>query len=828
MNTQHISVRELVEFILRAGDIDNRTDAGPDPEAMQAGSRIHRKIQSAQGGAYRAEVPLSVEFTRNGLTISVEGRADGILRSGGGVTVDEIKAVYEDVRRMTEPRPLHLAQAKCYAAMILMRENLAEISCQMTYCGIESGEVKKFLFSYSAGELTDWMNGLVERYFRFAENMERHRRRRNKGAASLAFPYAYRKGQKETAVNVYRAIRRGKNLFLQAPTGMGKTLSVTYPAVRSMGEALTDRIFYLSAKSAAQKAALDAFSLLRSAGMPLRVCLITAKEKICLNEVFDCNPDSCPFARGHFDRVNDAVYSLITGEELITEAEIRKTAEAHRVCPYELSLDASVWCDAVVADYNYAFDPRVRLRRYFSEGADRNSVFLIDEAHNLVERAEEMYSASLRKEDVLSLKRLLRPYGIKARSAADAVNRTLLSVRRSLEDYPAVRASSGRAAVLPAIDFLMPPLERLYGALKEFLEERRSFPERPDVLKQYFEIRTFLSTAETMDERYRVLALYGADETFEVRLLCVDPSEKLKDSFSFCRSAVFFSATLLPVRFYKELLTGNPDEYAIYTESPFRTEQRLLLASADVSMRYDRRTRGEYEKIAAYIRTAARVKPGNYLCFFPSYQSMNAVAGIFAETAGKETAGKEMSADAAAGKEAAGDAAAGLPQEFFFREGALSCRILVQSPSMSREGRERFLSAFLPDGEAAIGFCVLGGIFSEGIDLREESLIGTMIAGTGLPAINAVSEVRKSFFDQMGKDGFDYAYRYPGMNKVQQAAGRLIRTTEDRGVILLLDSRFLLREYRALFPKEWSDCRRTDLRHVEKQLREFWEKAGRE
>lgn len=806
MDRQRISVRNLVEFLLRSGDIDNRTAAGPDPEAMREGTRAHRRIQGSKPESYRAEVPLSRDYADDDLILTVEGRADGIDRRDGIVTVDEIKGVYLDVRKLAEPLPLHLAQVKCYAAILTAEEDLSEIHYQVTYYGFESGVTRIFPFTASAEEITAWMDELVRSYFRWAHDLDRHRKERNTGAAELTFPYPYRKGQKEAAASVYRSIRRGKNLFLQAPTGMGKTLSVVFPAVRAMGEGLTNRIFYLSAKGEAQSAALEAFKTLSECGVPLRVCRISAKEKSCLNETFDCSPDTCPYAKGHFDRVNEAVFDLLHRADILTEEQIAGCAKEHRVCPFELSLDASEWCDAVVADYNYAFDPRARLKRFFSEGADKDSIFLIDEAHNLVERAEDMYSAELKKEDVLALKRLLKGHGEKAVKALNSLNRSLLAMRRSLDDYPAVRSFRGQAAMLPDVGFLYSQLEQSVGAISEFLEDHRSFPERQEVMPLFFEIRTFFHTADLMNEKYRVLGVRDG-ENFSVRLLCVDPSEKLKECLAYCRTAVFFSATLLPVTFYKELLTGNPEEYAVYTESPFERKQRLLLAASDVTTRFDRRTRNEYEKIAAYISTALRVKPGNYLCFFPSYEILRQVEDLFRSTYGAE----EIT-----------------PFAFRLRERDGEFILLCQSTGMKQEEKKRFLEAFRTlDGTPRVGFCVLGGVFSEGIDLKRESLIGTIIVGTGLPAINAESEVRKQYFDEMGKSGFDYAYRFPGMNKVQQAAGRLIRTDEDRGVILLLDSRFLTRSYRTLFPKEWTDAESTDLTRVESQLESFWKQSDR-
>lgn len=789
MKTVRISVRALIEFILRSGDIDNRTESGPDPEAMLAGGRIHRKIQRSMPSTYRAEVPLKTAFEDGDLQLVVEGRADGIDRRDGMVLVDEIKGVYADVTRFTEAKPLHLAQAYCYACMLAREEGLSGVTCQITYCDLDTEEIRRFQTVRTAEELETWMTDLAEQYFRWAHFQADHREERNRSGEALDFPYDYRPGQKRIAVDVFRAVRRSRNLFVQAPTGVGKTLSVLFPSVKAMAEGLTERIFYLTAKTVTASVAEENLQVLLNRGLDLLACTIRAKEKLCPNEVFECNPELCPYAKGHFDRVNDAVFELLKEGGLFTAERLLAAAEKAGVCPYEFALDVSVWCDTVIADYNYAFDPRVRLRRYFSEGTGGDYIFLVDEAHNLPDRASEMYSASLVKEDVLALKKLIMKKDGRASRALDRLNRAMLSLRRNLGDYPEVGRGilSGTVAELPDINFLMEPLTGSYFELSRLLEEQKNFPERKEVLTGFFEIRTFLETAEQAGEGYRIYARFD-DDGFRIRLLCVDPSARLKKCLESARTTVFFSGTLLPVQYYKEMLTGDPEEYAIYTESPFDPENRLLLAASDVSSRYQRRTETEFRRIAEYLRITVSAKTGNYLAFFPSYEFLGKVEKVL------RIPGTE---------------------------------ILVQEKEMDEDQRRSFLSVFAKaDGNSRLGLCVMGGAFSEGIDLAEDRLIGCIVVGTGLPAINPESELVKEYFDAAGKDGFDYAYRYPGMNKVRQAAGRLIRTDRDRGVILLLDDRFLTPRSRSLFPLEWADLRRTDLSRIEEELNSFWKNVS--
>lgn len=788
MREQRISVRNLIEFLLRSGDIDNRIGEGADPAAMQEGSRIHRKIQKSMPSDYKVEVPLAMVFEQDGIRLLIEGRADGIQRSGGKVLVDEIKGIYADPAKLTEPRLLHLAQARCYAGILAMQEELSEVSCQITYCSLETEEIRRFCFEYSGREAAEYLNMLAGEYFRWARLSAEHEDARDESASSLEFPYPYRKGQKETAVNVYRAIRRSRDLYIQAPTGVGKTLSVLYPAVRAVGEGLSDRIFYMTAKTAARSVAEDTFRLFLDRGLDFRTASVTAKEKICLNQDgCDCNPESCPYAKGHFDRINEALYALVSERSMYTRNEITEYAERYKVCPYELSLDAAVFSDAVIGDYNYAFDPRVHLRRFFGDTAGGGWLLLADEAHNLPSRASEMFSADLSLDELKELSELVKEHGKRLKNAVSGLKRHFNVIRRSMDSFEPVgrEEMTGRKTVLlPGADMLYQPALRCFSELSRYLEENRKAADRKEILTYFFRVRTFVTTLEVMGDDFRVYAALDEEGKFMIRLFCADPSESLKRGLSHCRSSIFFSATFLPVTYYKERITGNPEDYAVYTESPFDRKNRLILYSDEVSSRYTRRNGNEYRRIAEYIEILAHGRAGSYLCFFPSYRYLSEIASVLE-----------------------------LPEEAVF----------IQKPSMTEEEREIFLSEIgRADGVLRVGLCVTGGVFSEGIDLKGEKLLGAVIVGTGLSAINAEAEILKSYYSENGRNGFDYAYRYPGMNKVLQAAGRVIRSEEDRGIILLLDDRYAMGAERSLFPREWDDVAKTDRRQLPGQLKEFW------
>lgn len=778
-STIRISVRNLVEFVMRGGDIDNRRTSSAEKDAMQAGSRMHRKIQKRQGADYHAEVSMKHRVEQEDYQILVEGRADGIIEAVSGVTIDEIKCVYMDIRQLEEPLPVHLAQALCYGYMYCCdHENVNTITIQITYCNLETEEIRRLKQDKTREELETWFQGLIHEYLKWAEYLYRHTLRRDESLRELEFPYKYRAGQKELAVSVYRALARKRNLFIQAPTGIGKTLSVVYPSLKSMGNGNGEKLFYLTAKTITRSVAENCFFLLRERGMLFTTVTITAKEKLCPLEKTECNPDVCPYAKGHFDRVNDAVFDILHEQQGITRKIILDYAEKYQVCPFEFCLDISSWADGIICDYNYVFDPNARLKRYFADGNQGDYLFLIDEAHNLVSRAREMFSACLVKEDILLVKKIIKGRSRKLERELERCNRNLLELKRESAEY----------RVLPDANLLASNLLGVMGEFDSFLEEEKEFPERELVLQFYFDLRHFLNMYDGLDDHYRIYTELGEDGNFRLYLFCIDPSRCLNACLEKGIAGIFFSATMIPVMYYKKLLSGNPEDFAVYANSPFDREKRLILVAKDVSSRYTRRNKAEFGKVADYIMMLAQSHVGNYMVFFPSYRYMEVVEQILDER----------------------------------YDG--SSRWQMQTKRMTEEEREEFLALFEEKREQSfVGLCVLGGIFSEGIDLKAERLEGTIIVGTGLPMVCSEQEILMQYFADQGENGYDYAYQYPGMNKVLQAAGRVIRTAQDRGVILLLDDRFLRPEIQDLFPREWTEYGLVTRETVGGWLKHFWE-----
>ncbi|GAB5613137.1 ATP-dependent DNA helicase [Faecalimonas hominis] len=771
-----ISVRNLVEFILRKGDIDNRISKTADKEAMQLGSKIHRKIQRQMGSSYHAEVSLKMMLHEEKYDLQVEGRADGIIVAEG-VTIDEIKGVFRDLEQIEEPIEVHLAQAKCYAYIYGKQENLENISVQMTYCHLETEQVKRFKESYLLSELEKWFNNLIGEYKKWAEFQIDWKKKRNKSIRRIEFPYEYRKGQKELATSVYRTILRKKKLFIQAPTGVGKTMATIFPSVKAVGEELGEKIFYLTAKTITRTVVEQAFQLLKKQGLQYKVVTLTAKEKICFCEDKECNPEKCPYAKGHYDRVNQAVYEMITTTDDMSRENIEVYARKYEVCPFEMSLDVAVWVDAVVCDYNYVFDPNAHLRRFFADEVKGEYLFLIDEAHNLVERAREMYSATIYKEEFLEAKRIIKYLDKKLVRKLDICNRQLLELKRECETYQ-VHQSVGHFSI---------SMTNLLMEMERFMEECDRAEVKEELLEFYFHVRTFLNVYDVLDENYTIYTEMEEDGKFKLKLFCVNPALNLQNFLEKGNSTVFFSATFLPIHYYKQLLSTEKDDYAIYVDSPFDIKNREILIGSDVSSKYTKRNVQMYERIASYIIKTLEVKKGNYIAFFPSYQFMENVYEVLERRLSGETV------------------------------------CLLQEKMMTEEKREEFLEEFAKEREGnLLGLCVMGGIFSEGIDLTEEKLVGAFIVGTGLPQICYEREILRQYFEKKNGKGFDYAYLYPGMNKVLQSAGRVIRTETDRGVILLLDERFLQRQCQEIFPREWAGIKKCTLENISEQLEKFW------
>lgn len=755
MDKIKLSVRELVEFVYKSGDISARNLS---LDRAMEGIRAHKILQSQMGDGYRKEFYLKSEFIFKDIMFFIEGRADGILTQDDEVTIDEIKSTYTDLGLIDEEyRTANMAQAKCYAYMYGLMYDLSKLSVQVRYYNLDTKETKTIKQAFGLEELKTFFYGLLETYLDWAETIISLGKERDRTIEEAAFPFKdYRKGQREFSVAVYRTIEAGKKLFAKAPTGVGKTVSVLFPAIKSL-HGKNSKIFYLTAKSTTKTIAFNTVKIMHEKGLRLRTAVITAKDKICFMEERKCEPEYCPYAKGYYDKLNIPLRETLKNDCLYDREFIEDLAKKHELCPFELSLDLAYMSDIVICDYNYYFDPRVGLQREDTFNKDKDIV-LIDEAHNLEDRARDMYSPEIIKEVFYEVYKRMK--------TEKSLRKELYNINRKFID---IRKSIGKAQILQG------PPEELINALRKFtVKAEKYFNENkgekvPEELTDiYFQSVFFIKISEIADDNF----CYYADKTnniTRVKLFLIDPSQILKEIQKKARSSIFFSATLTPLKYFRYMLGGDEDDHILRISSPFRRENLNLMISSDISMKYTLRD-SNIEKACEYINTLITERKGNYLVFFPSYHFMNKVYSTY------ETLYDTSSI-------------------------TLQCRGIEEDDQ--KEITDRF-----ENERNVVVFTVVGGVFSEGIDLPLDKLIGAVIIGTGIPQISFERNIIKAFFDDKMKAGYDFAYKYPGFNKVLQSAGRVIRTEEDKGTVLLIDSRFCQHTYLKLFPDHWKHYKR--------------------
>jgi DNA excision repair protein ERCC-2 len=667
-------------------------------------------------------------------------------------------------------------------------------------------------------DLAAFFKESVTPYLDWIRDLHQWRQTRNETIRTLHFPFArYRPGQRQIAVATYRTLIRGGRLFIEAPTGIGKTASVLFPALKAIQEGHLDQIFYLTARTVGRLAAGQALDELRAAGLRLRSLTLTARDKVCVQDGLPCNTTTCPLALGYYNRRHQAMRAALNREKL-TRQELDAVGRSHQVCPHELSLDLSTWVDVVICDYNYVFDPNTTLRRHFTD-APRPCAFLIDEAHNLVDRARDMFSATLADPPIREVRRRIArslPQCARTLSRLQTALRKLAgaSAPPARPDQPASSHSelnlfpadsnprrpdspptadtsrSGRSehpeTVFtrrePPAD-LIAPLDAALKAIELELVRNRPADARDRMLNLFFHLLAFRRTADLYDERYATLIEPGPD--IEIRLLCLDPSFLLRQALDRGRSAVLFSATLSPIPYYQTLLGGGTDDPHVQLPSPFASNHLAVLVHDRVRTELKARA-DSLDEVVRAVGSLVEGRRGNYLVFFPSYQYLAAARDRF------QTLYPHL-------------------------------LIRTQQPGMAEADRESFLAAFRAEPEITqVGFVVMGGIFGEGIDLVGDRLIGAAIVGVGMPQLSPERDLIRDHFTQPTRSGFDYAYTFPGMNRVLQAIGRVIRSETDRGIVLLLDSRFAQPRYRQLFPTWWLSTRVASPQDIQCAVAAFW------
>lgn len=781
-----LSVQNLLESAQQSGDLASGTySSSRAVEGTKGHGAVRKAFKSllSDDAVYEAEVPVSFRLEGESTILEVAGRIDGVLKDSSGITIHEIKTTTQNLDLLDHDyNPQHWAQAKCYGYMFACNYGLDYIALRLTYYQLDEKKEKSFVDLYSLDALAEFFMPLLNECLAWQEMIYGWSICRNKSIRALEFPYpGYRLGQQEFMDTVSSAIEKGDMLFAQAPTGTGKTIATLFPAIKALGEGLIPKVFYLTAKTTTRALAEKALDDMRGSGLRIKSLTITAKEKICFCETPAC--EGCEYSINYFGKIKKAIAEALS-EDFMDRFTVEKYARQHVVCPFELSLDLSLWCDVIICDYNYLFDPRVYLKRFFSQRGEY--CFLIDEAHNLVDRARDMFSSELSKREFFEFKQLVKIEIPGVFEKTDRIYKYFLETAKTISSEKDDGAKEFYCVRRDQPDELYELLESFTGYLENWLSRNNSVSFMEPLLDLYYKSLNFMKILELYDDKY-VVIYDKTSRDFKIKLFCIDPSKLLKTAMDRGRSSILFSATLSPTGYFTSMLGGDRDSKALALASPFPVENLCVYVDDTVSTKYKTR-QFTYDRIAQTILETVTARSGNYMVFFPSFDYLNEIYYRFM-----------------------GIKAAGI-------------RTLFQMPGMSEAARQEFLNEFDSFGESSlVGFAVLGGVFGEGIDLTGDKLSGAVIVGVGLPQICNERNVIRRYFDEIYGEGFEYAYTYPGLNRVLQAAGRVIRTENDMGVVVLLDERFSYPIYRELMPSEWNPiprasggCELTDV------LQDFW------
>jgi DNA excision repair protein ERCC-2 len=772
-----ISVRSLVQHVMCRGNLSNGLNSGMKHHSL-TGIRSHQKLQKSRPPSYVREHSVRFQAESGDYSIEIQGRIDGVYELDNQPVLEEIKTTRQNLDSfILEAETLHWAQLQVYGALFSLEQEIEDVSLQLTYFQMESGEIRTFFRKQKTRELCEFLYELIERYLEWAAQIDSWQNRRDESILEKDFPYSRKRaGQSRMMEHVRSTILSQGQSLIQAPTGIGKTVAALYPSVKALAEKHIEKIFYLTARTTGRAIAEKTLDEMLQSGIEIKYLTLTAKEKMCLNREHYCSTDDCAYAKGYYDRMPSARKALFQ-YPAFTRHRILQLSQEYQLCPFEFSLDLALWVDVVICDFNYAFDPRVYLKRFFLD-SDLDCVFLVDEAHNLVDRAREMFSAGIRKSRFLEIRRLLKNKNSKTYKAAGRINSLLLQSKKNLSPETCTWEQECPEDILPLLRKLCTGLEQEQAA-------QSSASVRQALLEFYYETLWFLRVAEIFDETYTMCTKIQ-DRDLYVRLFCLDPSLQLKTAFERASSAVLYSATLTPMAYFNRILGLGEQAERITLPSPFPPENLCLITSGSVST-YFRHRQATKRELAACIGTLTTAKPGNYLIFFPSYAYLNMVLPVY--------------------------------QKAFPHH-----KILLQKWGMSEDARSEFLDRFsFENDRTLVGFVVMGGIFGEGIDLMGDRLSGAVIIGVGLPGISLERELIRSHFEQEDGSGFNFAYLYPGMTRVFQAAGRVIRSENDRGAILLIDPRYSRSEYGELFPQEWNVLAFNSPEEMTRHLQIFWD-----
>lgn len=768
-----IAVRELATFVCQSGNLTTEFFSNSD---SLRGQHAHDYLQGKYNEKSKSEVYVKKELSYIGDSYILHGFIDGVLNENDETIIEEIKSTTRDLDEIdSEYHKEHLAQLKIYCYLYALENNMDKIHSRLTYISVVDYETKSFDSIFSYNELEEFTFDVLEKYISFLNLIAESDKNKEKTIKEIEFPFKQkREGQRDLMKAVYQALNDEEILYAIAPTGIGKTMATMFSALKTLKD--KDKLFYLTAKGSGKNAPVDAIKILALNGLKIKTIDITAKKKICNLKQAHCNVDECPFALGYFDRLKDATVDIFSNYDIYDNKTITTVANNHSICAFEFSLYLSYFCDIIIADYNYVFDPKAHLVRYFEDDTYKPKL-LIDEAHNLIQRSKEMYSASISEADIRLIRSKLNGLKPSVRRDCNKAIEELGKYRELLRDKALYVNTMPNSDLNVAIRQIMSRCEQIF-------EENKKIKDKDEVMDAYFKLMDFSNVSELYSLKHRQLAKLVNDDVC-VEYYCLDASEFLLNTIKkSVHGAVFFSATLYPIDYHCNLLTAGVGKY-LELKSPFNEENLDIIINNRVSTKYKDRE-NSIDVIIETIETLTKVNEGNYIVFFPSYQYLKMVL--------------EQLND-------------------------IDFELIVQKPSMDDDDKQKIIDKFKNTNNNKVGLFVMGGVFSEGIDFIGEALSGVIIVGVGLPMVCDENNILKDYFEIEYNEGFNYAYVYPGFTKVIQAVGRVIRTESDRGVAILIDERFTNSKYLSLMPSHWSNKKCiTNNYELNKELKSFYKK----
>lgn len=753
MNEIKIGIKELAIFACQSGNLTNEFFSNRD---LENGTALHRFIQCKYNEKSAKEVYIKKQISYYQDEIILHGFIDGVLNIDDEIIIEEIKSTIKELDEIDPTERMeYIAQLKIYGYLYALEHELSHIHLRLTYISVVDYTIKHFDYIMETEALEEFVFDCLEKYMSWYQLQEDALIQKEVTISSVKFPFGkMRAGQRDMMKACYQTMKKNEILYCIAPTGIGKTMGTLFSSLKTLGK--NDKLFYLTAKGSGKNAPLNAVRILAKKGLKVKTINIIAKKKICNAKLKNCNTDECPYAVGFFDRIRDAIVEIFKDYDIYDEENISYVANKHKICAFEFSLELSYYCDIIIADYNYVFDPRAQLVRYFDDNTYHPKV-LVDEAHNLISRSKEMFSAMISEEDIRILRRVLNGYKPSVRNVCNKAIEHISDYHEQLVDKT-IYVSTENDQNLVVL------LKNILSACDELFLENKKIPHKDEAMDVYFKILEYVQISEYFQDTHRLIAKIE-NGICTIQEYCLDASQFILDTIeTSVHGIVFFSATLTPLAYHADVLTKGKGNF-LELPSPFDPMNLDIIINPYVSTKYKQREQS-IDYIIEAIEILTNVGGGNYIVFFPSYQYMRMVLDALGE---------------------------------------VDFEVIVQQTNATEQERNLIIERFKNTDGCKVGFFVLGGVFAEGIDYVGDWLSGVIIVGVGLPMVCDENNILKDYYEVLYQNGFDYAYTYPGFTKVVQAAGRVIRSETDRGVVLLIDERFSYLKYQELMPKHWKN-----------------------